>query len=116
MPNESTGANVIKFLGMTEIPIVYPFQKADTIGENQIIIRPGEQGIAFLLFERPGDRIRDLQIERNPQFGIEVALDIEFSTVGDRKVELTTSHFFEQVDDFNVCVLGPIELRISHAQ
>ena len=91
VPNEIACANVIEFLGVSVIAFVNLCEKPLPIGIDQKFVGTREQTVATLLVKRPGNRIAELQLERNAQIGIKIPLNIKIGAVSDREIKFLRS-------------------------
>ncbi len=90
--DEIARADVVVFLGMAVVAIVHARQHAGAVGGNDELVGTGQQRVARALREGPRKRVIDEQVQRDPEVGIEVPLDIEIRAVCDSEVDPALCH------------------------
>ena len=71
------------------------------------------RNVAVIFSEGPGNRIIDLEVQRDSQVRIEMSLDIEFDTIGDSKIYFSFGDVAQQIDHFHVRIFRPLQCRVN---
>ena len=114
--NEISRADIVEFLRVAVVAIVHSGQKAAAVRSNQKIVSAPQQTVARALWKCPRDRIVDLEIECDAEIGIEMPLNVELGTVRDGEVQVAECHPGQQVGDFGVGILDPLQCGINQLQ
>ena len=116
VPDESPRADVVELFCMPEITIGHLCNESAAIGLDDEIVGSFQETAVVILGKRPGNRVRNFEVECYAEIRIEVPLNIELCAVSNRKINFTQRHFLQKVCDFVVRILGPRQFRISHTQ
>ena len=106
MTNKSACTDVVEFLGVAEITVIDLCEKAAAIRTDDVRIRPLEQTAIAIIGKCPGNRVCNLEIERDSQVRIKVTLNAEFRAVGDSEIDFAKRHLLQQFRYFIVGILG----------
>ena len=107
MADKVSRADIVELLRVPVVAIVNAVQRTVSLLLDQVIVRFRKQAVAAVFRKRPGQRVAHLELQRNAQVRLKIAMDVELGAVGDRVVDLVGSDFTEQGRDFGICVLGP---------
>ncbi|MDZ7643251.1 MAG: hypothetical protein U5K76_02835 [Woeseiaceae bacterium] len=97
---------------MAVIAVIDLRERARAAGVDQVVVGALQQAVAVGLAKGPGDRVVQLEVERDTQVRVEMTLDVERRAVRDRQVDLAQGDLLQQVTDLEIGVLGPLDLRV----
>ena len=101
---------------MPEVSVLDFGEQAVASRFDQKIVGTCQERVCGAFRNCPCDRVTDLEIQRDAKVRIEMPLNIEVRTVGNRQIDLLRRNFRQQIGKLNVGVLFPGELRVRRLE